>query len=160
MRRSIYPQALCSSRQILQAASAANRLQLFQTRAPAAPSLPSMKRGRDELDGDGSEEGRGEQAAPPAAAAGGDSEQERQQQQQPGDGQQPPAQQAEEDDEDDRPLLQSYKMSKSLRKGIECPYLDTISRQVSKRMLREARLLGQACSAACVNARHCRGRLA
>ncbi|PRW59503.1 U4 tri-snRNP-associated 2-like [Chlorella sorokiniana] len=89
-----------------------------------------MKRGRDQLEADGSEEGRGEQAAPAAAeqAAGGD-EQERQQQQQPGDGQQPPAQQAEEDDEDDKPLLQNYKMSKSLRKGIECPYLDTISRQ-------------------------------
>ena len=97
-----------------------------------------MKRGRDQLEADGSEEGRGEQAAPAAAGGGGssgDAEQEQQQQQeqqQPGTGQQPPAQQAEDDDEDDKPLLQNYKMSKSLRKGIECPYLDTISRQVGR----------------------------
>lgn len=105
--------------------------QLFQTLAPAAPSSPAMKRGRDELEGDGSEEGRGEQAAPAAAAAadGSGSEQERQQQQ-PDEGQQPAAQQAEEDDEDDKPLVQNYRMSKTLRKGAECPYLDTISRQV------------------------------
>ena len=98
-----------------------------------------MKRGRDQLEADGSEEGRGEQAAPAAAAGGGGSsgdaeqeEQQQEQQQQPGTGQQPPAQQAEDDDEDDKPLLQNYKMSKSLRKGIECPYLDTISRQVGR----------------------------
>ncbi len=35
-----------------------------------------------------------------------------------------------DDDEDDKPLLANYKMSRSSKKGSECPYLDTISRQV------------------------------
>ncbi len=39
-------------------------------------------------------------------------------------------QQVDEDEDDDKPLLASYKMSRSVRKGVECPYLDTISRQV------------------------------
>lgn len=88
-----------------------------------------MKRGRDELEVDGSEEGRGEQAAPATAAAADGSGSE----QQPGEGQQPAAQQVEEDDDDDKPLAQNYRMSKTLRKGAECPYLDTISRQVGGR---------------------------
>ena len=43
-----------------------------------------------------------------------------------------PAAQEEEaaDDEDDQPLITNYRMSRSVRKGAECPYLDTISRQV------------------------------
>lgn len=69
-----------------------------------------MKRIRDELEegGDDGEDTR-EQAAPeePAAAA----------EAQP------------EDEEDDKPLMSHYKMSRSVRKGAECPYLDTISRQ-------------------------------
>ena len=36
----------------------------------------------------------------------------------------------EERDEDDQPLHRNYKMSKAVRTGAECPYLDTISRQV------------------------------
>ena len=79
------------------------------------------------MEGDGNEEAGAEQPAPPAAAAAGG------EQQQPGDGQQPAAQQGEEDGEDDKPLLQNYKMSKARRKGTECPYLDTISRQVGAR---------------------------
>jgi hypothetical protein len=35
-----------------------------------------------------------------------------------------------EDDEDDKPLLANYRMSRTCKKGSECPYLDTISRQV------------------------------
>ena len=34
------------------------------------------------------------------------------------------------EDEDDKPLLANFKMSRAVRKGHECPYLDTISRQV------------------------------
>lgn len=33
--------------------------------------------------------------------------------------------------EDDQPLHRNFKMSKAVRTGAECPYLDTISRQVS-----------------------------
>ena len=69
-----------------------------------------MKRGRDELEAGDDGEGQPEQAVAqePAAAAGAQ----------------------EEEDDDDKPLLASYKMSHSVRKGAECPYLDTISRQV------------------------------
>lgn len=77
-----------------------------------------MKRIRDELEegGDDGEDTR-EQAAPeePAAAA----------EAQP------------EDEEDDKPLMSHYKMSRSVRKGAECPYLDTISRQVRRRRCRQ-----------------------
>ena len=68
-----------------------------------------MKRGRDELEAGDDGEGQPEQAAAqePAAAAG-----------------------AQEEEDDDKPLMASYKMSRSVRKGAECPYLDTISRQV------------------------------
>lgn len=34
------------------------------------------------------------------------------------------------DDEDDAPLSKNYRLGKSVRKGAECPYLDSISRQV------------------------------
>jgi hypothetical protein len=40
------------------------------------------------------------------------------------------AAQQEYDEDDDKPLMANYKMSRSMRKGAECPYLDTISRQV------------------------------
>ncbi|KAI3435999.1 hypothetical protein D9Q98_002056 [Chlorella vulgaris] len=39
------------------------------------------------------------------------------------------AAQQEYDEDDDKPLMANYKMSRSMRKGAECPYLDTISRQ-------------------------------
>ena len=69
-----------------------------------------MKRGRDELEAGDDGEAQPEQAVAqePAAAAGA----------------------PEEEDDDDKPLLSNYKMSRSVRKGAECPYLDTISRQV------------------------------
>lgn len=38
---------------------------------------------------------------------------------------------AASDGDDDAPLLSNFKMSRTVRKGHECPYLDTISRQVS-----------------------------
>lgn len=38
---------------------------------------------------------------------------------------------AQEDNEDDnKPLFSNFKMSRAVRRGNECPYLDTISRQV------------------------------
>lgn len=111
-----------------------------------------MKRGREDLEGDGSEEAGREEPAPAAAAAvAADGEQ-----QQPGDGQQPPAQQADEDDEDDKPLLQNYKMSKALRKGTECPYLDTISRQVGARRAWRRGAAGCRCRRWLARAAHCR----
>jgi hypothetical protein len=80
-----------------------------------------MKRGRDELEGsaDEGDQKRHEVAADAPAPAAGAQPQE-------------PAAAAgvQEDDEDDKPLLANYKMSRSVRKGAECPYLDTISRQV------------------------------
>lgn len=39
---------------------------------------------------------------------------------------------AGDDEEDDQPLYSSYRMSSAVRRGAECPYLDTISRQVSE----------------------------
>ena len=36
-----------------------------------------------------------------------------------------------QEEDDDAPIVSSFKMSKAVRKGHECPYLDTISRQVS-----------------------------
>lgn len=33
-------------------------------------------------------------------------------------------------DEDDKPLYSNFRMSSAVRRGNECPYLDTISRQV------------------------------
>jgi hypothetical protein len=64
-----------------------------------------MKRAREDLEEDGThgEAIQGEQAGKP---------------------------QAVENDDDNMPLSANYKMSKTVRKGWECPYLDTISRQV------------------------------
>lgn len=83
-----------------------------------------MKRPREEAEeGDAPQEQEaqpaGGAAAEPAAAAAADGQQQPEQQQQ-----------AEDDEDDDKPLLANYKMSRSVRKGAECPYLDTISRQV------------------------------
>jgi len=39
------------------------------------------------------------------------------------------AEAASPDEDDDAPLIRSFKMSKAVRLGQECPYLDTISRQ-------------------------------
>lgn len=39
----------------------------------------------------------------------------------------------EPDAEDDQPLHKNFRMSSSVRVGAECPYLDTISRQVRGR---------------------------
>ena len=71
-----------------------------------------MKRGRDELEAGDDGEGQPEQtvAQEPAAAAAAQ----------------------EEESDDDKPLVANYKMSHSVRKGAECPYLDTISRQVTQ----------------------------
>ena len=84
-----------------------------------------MKRSREELEREDAE-GQAEQpaAAEPAAAAEAAAPNAQQQQQQ----QQQPA--AEEDSDDDKPLFANYRMSRNVRKGAECPYLDTISRQV------------------------------
>ena len=97
-----------------------------------------MKRSREELEaGDGDAEGEQQAAAaePAAAAAGGGGGDAQQQQlEQAGGG---AAAAADEEDggdsEDDKPLFSNYKMSRSVRKGAECPYLDTISRQVGGR---------------------------
>ena len=43
----------------------------------------------------------------------------------------PAAASAPEQDDDDAPLLSNFKMSKAVCKGHECPYLDSISRQVT-----------------------------
>ena len=75
-----------------------------------------MKRGREELEADGESPREQAAAQEPAAAEGA------------------PQQAAEDEDEeeDDKPLMANYKMSRSVRKGAECPYLDTISRQVRR----------------------------
>lgn len=41
-----------------------------------------------------------------------------------------------QDDDDDAPVISNYKLGQAVRKGHECPYLDTISRQVSLRSFR------------------------
>ncbi|PSC71207.1 U4 tri-snRNP-associated 2 [Micractinium conductrix] len=93
-----------------------------------------MKRGREELEGNGGEEqaatqpAAGEPATAAAAAAAAAAVEE------PGaaapaGGQPPAAAAVEDDDDDDKPLASNFKMSRSVRKGTECPYLDTIARQ-------------------------------
>ncbi|KAL4458676.1 hypothetical protein ABPG75_013541 [Micractinium tetrahymenae] len=108
-----------------------------------------MKRGREEME-EGGEAGRDQAAAEPAA---GEEQQQRGEGQQ--DGGSPPKKQRPEgeqkdeqqegaaggggggaaaaappeDDEDDAPLHKNFRMSSAVRKGAECPYLDTISRQ-------------------------------
>lgn len=42
-----------------------------------------------------------------------------------------------EEEDDDAPLVSNYKMSRAVCKGHECPYLDSISRQVSIGILRK-----------------------
>lgn len=77
-----------------------------------------MKRPREEDEGKG---GRSDGQQAPEVKA------------EPSNGEEQPAvkQEAEQDEEDlDRPLLANYRMSRAVRKGAECPYLDTISRQV------------------------------
>lgn len=74
-----------------------------------------MKRGRDELEGSAEEGDQKRQEVAGEAAAQAEAA---------------PAAGVQEDDEDDKPLVSNYKMSRSVRKGAECPYLDTISRQV------------------------------
>lgn len=75
-----------------------------------------MKRPREEED-----EGNGAQQEAAAAEAG---------QEEPGSNGGAAVQ--AQDEEDDKPLLANYKMSRSVKKGHECPYLDTISRQVGR----------------------------
>lgn len=86
-----------------------------------------MKRSREELEREDAED-QPEQpaaaqqlAAAAAEAVAPNAQQQQQQQQQPA---------AEEDSDDDKPLFANYRMSRNVRKGAECPYLDTISRQV------------------------------
>ena len=43
----------------------------------------------------------------------------------------PKAAPQEEEDDDDAPLVSNFKMSRAVCKGNECPYLDSISRQVT-----------------------------
>ena len=108
-----------------------------------------MKRGREEEEGG---EGVGEEGAIEngsahkrrrevvGVAVGGEAQQQqhKQQEEEAGGGQQQggggaaAAAPADEDD-DDAPLLARYKMSSAQRRGAECPYLDTISRQVRGR---------------------------
>ena len=52
--------------------------------------------------------------------------------------------------EDDKPLMSHYKMSRSVRKGAECPYLDTISRQVRRPSLPPAPAVHSSPAQACI----------
>ena len=38
------------------------------------------------------------------------------------------------DDDDDQPVLQPTRKGSQVRRGSECPYLDTVSRQVSQQL--------------------------